>query len=294
MSADGSIGEAWKAHRAYLVDMAFRMVGDIGAAEDAVQEAFFRLLQTPPGHVDDERGWLIVVTGRLCLDHIKSARSRREFPDDIAVRGYRENRSDLIDPADRVTLDDEVRSALLIVLARLSPAERVAFVLHDVFQLPFDVIAATLGRPAAACRQLASRARRKIGQSRDAESFGVEPAADVGVITSRFITACATGVLDGLLSVLDPEVSGWVDSRKDVVVVGAARVARNLLRFWGGQEILLVSNPWSSDPVVLAFIERRLVGVLNLTIDGTRITSVRINVQDSALKPLRATFVGPK
>lgn len=291
MAVDRPIAEAWRAHRAYLVDMAFRTLGDIGAAEDVVQEAFFRLVQAPGGSINDERGWLIVVTGRLCLDHIKSAPSRREWPDDVVVRGYGENPSRAMDPVDRVTLDDEVRSALLVVLSRLTPAERVAFVLHDVFRLPFDVIATTVGRPATACRQLASRARRKIEESGDGEALVAEPDV-LGAVTRRFIAACATGDLAALLEMLDPNVSGWVDVRKDVVVVGADRVARNLLRFWGGARALLVSNPVAADATVLAFSDRELVGVLALTINGTLITSVRISVLSSALEPVRAKLFG--
>ena len=167
MFSDDEIGGAWSAHRPYLIDLAFRMLGDIGAAEDVVQEAFFRLVQTPVGTVNDARGWLIVVTSRLCLDHIKSAPWRRERPADMTVRDYRDADTSSVDPADRVTLDDDVRLALLVVLECLTPAERVAYVLHDVFQLPFDVIAQTVGRPSTACRQLASRARRKVRESRD-------------------------------------------------------------------------------------------------------------------------------
>ena len=176
MASDDQIGQAWTAHRAYLIDLAFRMLGDIGAAEDVVQEAFFRLVQTPLGGVDDARGWLIVVMSRLCLDRIKSAPWRRERAADMAARGDRDMASDAPDPADRVTLDDEVRLALLVVLEQLSPAERVAFVLHDVFQLPFDLIAETVGRPPAACRQLASRARRKVREARDSGRAPIEPA----------------------------------------------------------------------------------------------------------------------
>ena len=197
MHTDADIGQAWSAHRAYLIDLAFRMLGDIGAAEDVVQEAFFRLVQTPVGAVNDARGWLIVVTSRLCLDHIKSAPWRRERPADMAVRDYRDDASTSVDPADRVTLDDEVRLALLVVLESLTPAERVAYVLHDVFQLPFDVIAETVGRPSAACRQLASRARRKVRESRQAAAAPTEPAGH-RIATRRFITACANGDLNEL------------------------------------------------------------------------------------------------
>jgi RNA polymerase sigma-70 factor, ECF subfamily len=286
--SDDQIGQAWTAHRAYLIDLAFRMLGDIGAAEDVVQEAFFRLVQTPLGGVDDARGWLIVVTSRLCLDHIKSAPWRRERAADMGERAYRDEASDTEDPADRVTLDDEVRLALLVVLERLTPAERVAFVLHDVFALPFDLIAETVGRPPAACRQLASRARRKVRESRDSGRAPIEPAGH-RAITRRFIAACANGDIDELVAVLDPNASGELDARKDFVVVGATRVARNLLRFWSRPGVVLVSQPVDGRPAVLAFAERKLVGVIDLTISEDRcIKAVHVHVNEATLRPLRA------
>jgi RNA polymerase sigma-70 factor, ECF subfamily len=292
MQSDDQIAEAWTAHRPYLIDLAFRMLGDIGAAEDVVQEAFFRLVQTPLGGVDDARGWLIVVTSRLCLDHIKSAPWRRERTADMAARTDRDRGAAAVDPADRVTLDDEVRLALLVMLERLTPAERVAFVLHDVFGLPFDLVAETVGRPSTACRQLASRARRKVRESRDAGRAPVEPASHRAV-TRRFIAACASGDLDELLAVLDPNASGELDSRKDFVVVGAARVARNLLRFWSRPGLVLVSQPVDGHPAVLAFAERQLVGVIDLTIsDSDVITTVHVHTEEASLSPLRAQLFG--
>jgi RNA polymerase sigma-70 factor, ECF subfamily len=291
MSSDDQITQAWTAHRPYLIDLAFRILGDIGAAEDVVQEAFFRLVQTPLGSIDDERGWLIVVTSRLCLDQIKSAPWRRERSVDTAARGYRDRASVAVDPAERVTLDDEVRLALLVVLERLTPAERVAFVLHDIFQLPFDIIAVTVGRPSAACRQLASRARRKINESRDTCRATVEPAGH-RVATRRFIAACANGDIDELLAVLDPDVSGEVDARKHLVVRGAERVARNILRFWCRPGTVLVSQPLNGRPAVLAFAERQLIGVFDLTIVDARITAIHIYVDESTLEPVRAQLPG--
>jgi RNA polymerase sigma-70 factor (ECF subfamily) len=292
MSSDVQIGEAWKEHRPYLIDLAFRMLGDIGAAEDVVQEAFFRLVQTPLGGIDDARGWLIVVTSRLCLDHIKSAPWRRERPADMAAKTYRDRGSAAVDPADRVTLDDEVRLALLVMLERLTPAERVAFVLHDVFQLPFDLIADTVGRPSAACRQLASRGRRKILEARDSGRVPIEP-AEHRTITGRFIAACTNGDLDELVAVLDPNASGELDVRKDLVVTGAARVARNMLRFWSRPGLVLVSQSLDGHPAVLAFDERKLVGVIDLTIsDDARIAAIHVHVDEARLQPLRAQLFG--
>ncbi len=282
------VSVAWRAHRAYLVDLAFRMLGDIGAAEDVVQEAFSRLLQAPAGDINDERGWLIVVTSRLCLDHMKSASSRHERPHDMSERLYGDRGpSSSIDPADRVTLDDEVRLALLIVLERLSPAERVVFVLHDIFQLPFEIIAATVGSRAPACRQLAHRARRKVNESRIKSSRGVEPIQHQRVIRA-FIEACSTGDLDALIDVLDRDVSGEIDARSGVVVLGADRVGRNILRYWGQPGTVLVPQPVCGQPTVLAFVNRRLAGLLALSIEDSRITKIHVLVRPSTLEPLRA------
>jgi len=279
--------QAWHAHRPYLIDLAFRMLGDIGAAEDVVQDAFSRLLRTSPGEIDDARGWLIVVTSRLCLDQIRSARARRERPHDAseiefvaggqppaAGNAYRDV---LGDPAERVTLDDNVRLALLVVLQRLGPAERVVFVLHDIFAVPFDSIAQTLGRPAATCRQLARRARQKIQDSHgDSVDVG---AAEHRQVTERFIAACASGDLDGLLQVLAPDVWGDFDpgpgGRVIGVIRGADRVARNLLRYWG-PGATLVTHPVAGQPALLGFTGRELTGVLVFTMAGARIQAIHV------------------
>src|SRR4029079_19648934 len=164
MSDSPSVEAAWRSHRPYLVNLAYQMLGDIGEAEDVAQEAFLRLSRADPSQIDDIRAWLTVVAGRLCLDQMRSARARHEHPDESAALDVTQSRE--VDPADRVTLDDEVRSALLEVLRRLNPGERVAFVLHDVFQMPFEEIAETVGRPVGTCRQLARRARAKFADSR--------------------------------------------------------------------------------------------------------------------------------
>jgi RNA polymerase sigma-70 factor, ECF subfamily len=271
---DEQVIQAWNEHRPYLVDLAFRMLGDIGAAEDVVQDAFSRLLRARPGEIEDERGWLIVVTSRLCLDQIRSARSRRERPHDaseiefVAIDQPPVGPAAPGDPADRVTLDDSVHLALLVMLQRLSPAERVVFVLHDIFSVPFESIAQTVGRPAATCRQLARRARQKIEDSQGGVSF------DVGVaehrqVTEKFIAACASGDLDGLLEVLAPDAWGDFDAGPDDprtigVIRGAVRVARRLLHFWG-PPATLVTQPVAGQPALLGFTGRELSGVLVFT-----------------------------
>jgi len=280
---DETVIRAWHDHRPYLIDLAFRMLGDIGAAEDVVQDAFSRLLRTSPGEIDDARGWLIVVTSRLCLDQIRSARARRERPHDASEIEFtgggqpQPGPGAPIDPADRVTLDDSVRLALLVVLQRLSPAERVVFVLHDIFSVPFDSIAQTVGRPAASCRQLAQRARKKIEDSGGARVDVA--AAEHRRVTEKFIAACARGDLDGLLEVLAPDAWGDFDAGPagpDLGVSrGAVRVARRLLYFWG-PPATLVTQPVGGQPALLGFIGRELAGVLVLTMRHDTIQAVHV------------------
>src|SRR5213594_3243989 len=171
-SADPRVAEAWRDHRQRLMDVAYRMLGSVS---------------------DDVRGWLVTVTSRLCLDQLRSAQSQRTsyvgpwLPEpvvDVPSLG--------VDPADRVTLDDSVRMALLVVLEQLSPAERTAFVLHDVFQLSFDEVASIVGRSPAACRQLASRARRRV-QAEAAPSRFHADTAEQRRLAERFAAAANSG-----------------------------------------------------------------------------------------------------
>jgi RNA polymerase sigma-70 factor (ECF subfamily) len=264
------------------VNLAYQMLGDVGEAEDVAQEAFLRLSRT--SQIDDVRAWLTVVAGRLCLDQRRSARVRHEQPDESGVLDIAPSHEP--DPADRVTLDDEVRTALLQVLRRLSPGERVAFVLHDVFQLPFDEIAEAVGRPVGTCRQLARRARAKfsdaaIGKPRPADISDAEHQ----VVTEKFITACANGDLAELTAVLDPAVWGVGTILGDPapppqVNHGPTDVATNLLRYLG-HGATLVSGP-VGEPVLLAFADRQLFAVLVLTVRENAILKIEATVDPSA------------
>ncbi|MET0994680.1 MAG: RNA polymerase sigma factor SigI, partial [Mycobacterium sp.] len=252
MSDPPSVEEAWRSHRPYLVNLAYQMLGDVGDAEDVAQEAFLRLARTDAAQIDDIRGWLTVVAGRLCLDQVRSARVRHERPDEGDAVGVM--RSTDPDPVDRVTLDDEVRGAMLEVLRRLSPGERVAFVLHDVFQIPFEQIAETVGRPVGTCRQLARRARAKFSGESSRLADVVD--AEHQLVTERFITACANGDLEALTAVLDPTVWGVGTVLGELapppqVNHGPDEVGRNLLRYLG-HGATLVSGP-VGEPVLLAF-----------------------------------------
>jgi RNA polymerase sigma-70 factor, ECF subfamily len=282
-SAEDQIAEAWRRHRPYLVNLAYQMLGDIGDAEDVAQEAFLRLARADFDAIDDIRAWLTVVTGRLCLDQVRSARARYERPGDIDPEVAALNQSRRLDPADRVTLDDEVRTALLEVLRRLSPAERVSFVLHDVFAVPFDEIAETVGRPVGTCRQLARRARAKFAVAQPKP--GDVPVAEQQLVTEKFITACSNGDLQALAAVLDPTVWGVGTVLTDPPLPpqinhGPHDVAVNLLRYLG-PGVTVVSGP-AGQPVLLAFAERRLFAVIVLTIGENLVTKIEATADPSA------------
>jgi RNA polymerase sigma-70 factor, ECF subfamily len=297
-----TISEAYRAHRPYLVDLAFRMLGDIGAAEDVVQDAFSRLMTAAAGEIEDYRGWLIVVTSRLCLDQIRSARARRERAHDAAeIEFIAPPQSGLTDPADRITFGDRVQVALLVMLQRLSPAERVVFVLHDVFGVPFDTIAETVGRSSPACRQLARRARQKIaGGQAGLGPAGLGPEVLVSehrAVTEKFLTACATGDIKSLLEVLDPDawgelVLGPEAARRVAVITGAERVARNLAKFWG-EGATLVSLSAAGQPTLLGFVDRRLTAVLVLVMGGEQIRAVQVIADPRLLEFVSAQLPAP-
>jgi RNA polymerase sigma-70 factor, ECF subfamily len=279
-----SVEAAWRSHRPYLVNLAYQMCGDVGEAEDVAQEAFLRLSRTDVDDIDDVRGWLTVVAGRLCLDQLRSARARRERPESMDFDDHVDVvRSTEPGPADRVTLDDEIREAMLEVLRRLSPGERVSFVLHDVFQMPFEEIADAVGRPIGTCRQLARRAR---GKFTGAVHRPVEVAdAEHQLVTERFITACANGDLEGLTAVLDPTVWGvgtvlGEGAPPPQINHGPDAVGRNLLRYLGNGATL-VSGP-VGEQVLLAFAEQRLFAVIVLTVRDNRVAKIEASVDPTA------------
>jgi RNA polymerase sigma-70 factor (ECF subfamily) len=279
------IDEAWRRHHPYLVNLGYQITGDVGDAEDVAQEAFLRLSRANPDEIDDIRGWLTVVTSRLCLDQVRSARARYERPGDVgeATASVGPDASRQPDPADRVTLDDEVSTALLEVLRRLNPGERVAFVLHDVFGVPFDTIAETVGRPVGTCRQLARRARAKFTAAQP--KLSEVAAAEHQVVTEKFITACANGDIAALTAVLDPTVWGVGTVLADPppppqVNHGPDAVATNLMRYLG-PGATLVSAP-VGQPVVFAYAERRLFAVIVLTIRGQLVSKIEATADPSA------------
>jgi RNA polymerase sigma-70 factor, ECF subfamily len=281
---DVAIGRAWREHRRHLLDVAFRTLGDLGEAEDAVQDAYARLLRADLEQIDDIGGWLVVVVSRVCIDKLRAQRRHPTSPD--AAVGERRTES-AVDPADRITLDDSVRIAMHVVLERLSPAERTAFVLHDVFQYPFDAVAEVVGRSAAACRQLASRARRVIDQA-GAGRFRVE-SAEQRQVTEEFIAACSTGDLDRLLAILDPDVPGEADLGSGVIRsgAGAETVAPLLLHFLGPDaSTTLLSLQLGDGAGVVALRDRRIIAVVTLTVRDGLVHHIDALVDPVKLAPI--------
>ena len=271
---------AWEGHRRYLLNIAYRMLGSLSEAEDMVQEAYVRLMRSDVEAIDDIRGWLVVVTTRICLDHLGSARSRREsratpwFPEPIVQTKGQEG-----DPADIVVLDESVRMALLIVLERLKPAERVVFVLHDVFQYSFEDIAPMVDRSPAACRQLASRARRRMSAEKQPPREAVDP-EQMRRVAERFIAACAGADLQPLLDLLDPAVVGWVDlgrftSAIPQPAVGAAEVARGVMTFFGpASRARLSVAVVNGETGIIASVRGRSTAVMVFYVRDALITAV--------------------
>jgi RNA polymerase sigma-70 factor (ECF subfamily) len=236
---------------------------------------------------------------RLCFDRLRSADRRRRSSTDLHAIEPRAVRD--MDPADRITLDDQVRLALHVVMTQLTPAERIAFVLHDVFSHSFDAISETLGRSPAACRQLASRARRTIDGT-DATRLTGE-AGDAHRVAEQFITACSTGDFEGMLAVMDPDCSSRVDigvavgelvdlpgygeRRHAPPVTGREAIARIALRFNGpASSVTLLSLPGIGKPTVVAVHDGRVVSFTTVTVQGGLITHADTVLDPSKLADL--------
>ena len=227
------LAKRFEENRAHLRAVAYRMLGSISEADDAAQEAWLRLSRSDTSGIENLGGWLTTVVGRVCLDMLRSRRSRREEPLGARLPEPIISREEGIDPEHEALVADSVGLALLVVLETLAPAERLAFVLHDVFGVPFREIAPIVGRSPAAARQLASRARRRVQ--------GVATSADAGLACQReavdaFLAASREGDFEALLAVLDPDVvlridGGAVRAGLSRGVRGARAVAEQTFTF---------------------------------------------------------------
>lgn len=197
------LAERFEAHRTHLSGVAYRMLGSLSEAEDAVQEAWLRLDRSDASRIENLGGWLTTVVSRVCLDMLRSRKVRCEKALEEQAPAPAASRGEGADPEREALLADSVGLALLVVLETLAPAERIAFVLHDLFAVPFDEIARIVDRSPAAARQLASRARRRVRGA--GASSGAELRRHRSVVDS-FLAALRRGDVDGLLAVLDPDL----------------------------------------------------------------------------------------
>lgn len=203
MDKTEELAKAFEANRSHLRAVAYRMLGSATEADDAVQEAWLRLHRSDAEDIRSLEAWLTTVVARVCLDMLRSRKSRREDELDAQVVEPAAQNEEMSDPEQEAVLADSVGLALLVVLDTLAPAERVAFVLHDVFDLPFEEIGPIVGRNAAAARQLASRARKRVRGQQTTSSADLRSQRTV---VDGFITALRAGDFEGLLAVLDPDV----------------------------------------------------------------------------------------
>jgi len=221
MDEDDWLAEQFEANRTHLRAVAYRMLGSPSEADDAVQESWLHLSRSSTSGVENLGGWLTTVVARVCLDMLRTRRSRREEPLGAHVAEPIVSLGDGTDPEHEALLADSVGPALLVVLETLAPAERLAFVLHDMFAVPFDEIAPIVGRSPAAARQLASRARRRV------QGVAAAPGTDLTrqrAVVDAFLAASRGGDFDALLAVLDPDVVLRADGT--AVQAGASKEVR--------------------------------------------------------------------
>src|SRR5262245_46521464 len=197
------LAQRFEGHRGHLRRVAYRMLGSLGEAEDAVQEAWLRLARSGAKDIDNLGGWLTTVVSRVCLDMLRSRKSRQEEPLEEVAGEAAAAIEPSANPEDEAQLASSVGLALLVVLETLDPAERLAFVLHDMFDLPFEEIAAIVGRTPAAARQLASRARRRVRGAPAVDSYRLARQREV---VDAFVAALRAADFEGLVAVLDPDV----------------------------------------------------------------------------------------
>jgi RNA polymerase sigma factor (sigma-70 family) len=278
--------QQFEEHRPHLRAVAYRMLGSVTEAEDAVQEAWLRLDRAGEDGIENLRGWLTTVVGRVCIDMLRARKSRHEefvgewLPEPVVGAA-----DDGDDPEQQALLADSVGLALLVVLEMLSPAERLAFVLHDMFAVPFDEIAPIVGRTPETARQLASRARRRVRGA-------PEPDPDLDTqrrVVDAFLAASRAGDFAALMELLDPDVVFRADTggRPGVTpahVEGAEAVARNTIltgsRWARWCHPALVNGQWGC--VVIA--PRRPIGVAGMTVSRGRIASIDL-ILDPAKVP---------
>ena len=280
-------------NRNHLRAVAYRMLGSLSEADDAVQEAWLRLSRYDVNSIENLRAWLTTVVARLCLDMLRSRRARREESFEAHVPEPIVSRDDQIDPEHEVLLANSVGLTLLVVLETLDPAERLAFVLHDMFAVSFEEIAPIVGRSATASRQLASRARRRVQ--------GEVSVPDVDLnrqrkVVDAFLAAAHSGDFKALLTVLDPDVvlradRGAEPAGASRLVRGARAVAEQALTF---SRIGLVARPALVNGAagIVSFLNGQPFSVLGFTVTGGKIVEIDILADPARLSQLDLRLLG--
>jgi RNA polymerase sigma factor (sigma-70 family) len=285
------LAERFEEQRGHLRAVAYRMLGSLSEADDAVQEAWLRLSRADTSNVENLGGWLTTVVGRISLDMLRSRSSRREEPLDAQVPERTARRADGGDPEQEALLADSVGLALLVVLETLAPAERLAFVLHDMFAVPFDEIAPIVGRSPDAARQLASRARRRVHGVSGREGTDLVPDVELSRqrdVVDAFLAAARGGDFEALLAVLDPDVVLRTDraARRPGMpaeIRGAATVAEQAVRGRArAAQPVLVNGAVG----VIVAPRGRLLMVLDFTIADGKIVAIDAIADPERLRPL--------
>ena len=277
------LAERFEAHRARLRAVAYQTLGSASEADDAVQEAWLRLSRTDPGSIDNLGGWLTTAVARVCLNMLAS---RRDQPAGVHLPGSGASDADGIDPEQESLLADSIGPALLVILHTLAPAERLAFILHDMFAVPFDDIAAIVGRSPAAARQLASRGRRRV------QGVAPVPGTDLTrqrAITDAFLAAARNGDFGALLEALDPDVV--VRSNGAEAVRGAAAVAARAFPFTQIAQVTLPALINGAAGVVTA-ADGRPITVMAFTITGAKIIAVDLTDQPGRIAEADLAILG--
>ncbi len=271
------LAEQFEENRGHLRGVAYRMLGSLSDADDAVQESWLRLSRTGADGIDNLGGWLTTVVARVCLDMLRSRQSKREEPlETPAAFETQPHARAKADPENEVLMADSVGLALLVVLDRLDPAERLAFVLHDMFDLPFDEIAGIVGRSEAAARQLASRARRRV---RGADITTGESIGRQRRVVDAFLAALRRGDVPGLVALLDPDFTVRADASAAAAVPpgirGAEAWAKEAVRAARGAVFARPALIDGNVGIVIA-PHGKLFRVLRLTMAGDKIASMEI------------------
>jgi RNA polymerase sigma factor (sigma-70 family) len=263
--------DGFEAHRSHLRSVAYRMLGSLSEADDAVQEAWLRLARTNTNDIHNTRAWLTTVVARVCLDMLRSRRARHEVPLDTTPLPATSP-----DPEQEAVLADSVGLALLVVLDTLTPAERLAFVLHDMFAVPFHEIAPIVGRSTQATKMLASRARRRVRPT-DVRDLDAAPQREV---VDAFLAASRNGDFAALLDLLDPDVTVRADAAAAAPgtvtrLRGAGPVARQALAF-SHRAKDAQSGFANGLPAILVTPRGRLVTVITFTITSGKIVAIDV------------------